>query len=323
MLPAMNRSSGGIGLKIRAGIRSATRAIRGHARPRRQFVGDGPCGGQDGPLDGELLLLHPGLRTVFLPTGCPLCPRRRHVQIRVHQHCPGRDGGIQACHTNWASWRMQQFRSAAIQASTSFSPATTATAPRAASSTMPNEPWTGVDICWPSWRLEDFHRRHPEQEIHIFGDTVSDWTIPGHESWVLEPFRAQCAVQPDNCQRGPFLHQYHAGCRGTDGCRKRACHERPSILHGPTYPLPTRSGCRQPLLQLLEAFPTLLPPRTSRAGPGSSPNPCARTGANRPVLFLRKSNGSVVHAPHASRRLTTQRRVPHEPASHWHLNAIL
>jgi hypothetical protein len=35
--------------------------------------------------------------------------------------------------------------------------------------------------------LEDFHRRHPEQEIHIFGDTVSGWPFPVTNHGSLRP----------------------------------------------------------------------------------------------------------------------------------------
>ena len=35
--------------------------------------------------------------------------------------------------------------------------------------------------------LEDFHRRHPEQEIHIFGDTVSGWPFPVTNHGSLSP----------------------------------------------------------------------------------------------------------------------------------------
>jgi O-antigen biosynthesis protein len=35
--------------------------------------------------------------------------------------------------------------------------------------------------------LEDFHRRHPEQEIHIFGDTVAGWPFPVTNHGSLHP----------------------------------------------------------------------------------------------------------------------------------------
>ncbi|WP_265981843.1 hypothetical protein [Arthrobacter sp. MI7-26] len=35
--------------------------------------------------------------------------------------------------------------------------------------------------------LEDFHRRHPEQEIHVFGDKALDWTIPVTNHGSLSP----------------------------------------------------------------------------------------------------------------------------------------
>ncbi|MEW1823713.1 hypothetical protein AB0323_23380 [Arthrobacter sp. NPDC080031] len=35
--------------------------------------------------------------------------------------------------------------------------------------------------------LEDFHRRHPEQEIHVFGDKALGWTIPVTNHGSLSP----------------------------------------------------------------------------------------------------------------------------------------
>lgn len=35
--------------------------------------------------------------------------------------------------------------------------------------------------------LEDFHRRHPDQEIHVFGDKVSDWKFPVTNHGSLSP----------------------------------------------------------------------------------------------------------------------------------------
>ncbi|WP_210418393.1 glycosyltransferase family 1 protein [Agromyces intestinalis] len=35
--------------------------------------------------------------------------------------------------------------------------------------------------------LEEFHRRHPEQTIHTFGDTVSNWTVPVIDHGNLDP----------------------------------------------------------------------------------------------------------------------------------------
>ena len=121
-----------------------------------------------------------------LPHGSLVCSRRRHVQIRVHKHCPGGDGGIQAVTRTRNREADTTVPFGCDTSNYKLSPATLQQR-RGWRRLLAKRTVDRRGYLLARLALEDFHRRHPEQEIHIFGDTVSGWPFPVTNHGSLRP----------------------------------------------------------------------------------------------------------------------------------------